>query len=149
MNPISWMFVSLKMWITVSVTAEQQNRPDSNMLTWTYLWYLSAVIWLQLSERVCFEGGFTFNRYIQAPSTRAKKQSFFFCLPRHCFKNICVQTDPLKTTENTVVHIPAYRCHLTFREEDTEHARKAFALYFSCPKSFLLSVAAEEQNILP
>ena len=28
-------------------------------------------------------------------------------LPRHCFKNICVHTDPLKiTTENAVVHIP-------------------------------------------
>ena len=62
-----------------------------------------------------------------------KKQSFFFLrLPRHRFKNICVHTDPLKTTENAVVHIPAYRWRLTFtknEEEDTEHAQKAFALY--------------------
>ena len=51
-------------------------------------------------------------------------------LPRHRFKNICVHTDPLTTTENAVVYIPACRWHLTFpknREEDTDHAQKACA----------------------
>ena len=31
---------------------------------------------------------------------------FFLRLPWHHFKNICVHTDPLKTTQNAVVHIP-------------------------------------------
>ena len=39
---------------------------------------------------------------------------FFLNLPWHRFKNIWVHTDPLKMTENAVVHIPAYRWHLKF-----------------------------------
>ena len=31
---------------------------------------------------------------------------FFLRLPLHRFKNICIHMDPLKTTENAVVHIP-------------------------------------------
>ena len=49
---------------------------------------------------------------------------FLLRFPRHHFKNICVHMDPLKTTENAVVHIPAYRWRLTFiknGEEETEH----------------------------
>ena len=36
----------------------------------------------------------------------------------HHFKNICVHMDPLKTTENTVVHIPALKIHQKWRRRD-------------------------------
>ena len=40
------------------------------------------------------------------PCPHIRKQSLFPRLPQPRFKDICVHTDPLKTTENAVVHIP-------------------------------------------
>ena len=51
--------------------------------------------------------------------------SFFFVrLLRHCFKNICVPVDPVKTTQHTVVHIPAYRCKQTVEGETEQNKKK-------------------------
>ena len=42
---------------------------------------------------------------------------FFLRLPRHRFKNNCVHIDPLKTTENAVVHIPGLKVALDIHQK--------------------------------
>lgn len=63
---------------------------------WASIMTLQPINWV-----LCF--------HVKGTSRRAKTTFFFLHLPRHRFKNICVHTDPLKMTENAVVHIPGAR----------------------------------------
>ena len=70
-------------------------------------------IFLKLNFSTISKGWFFFPssnsiRLLKQLSTWAKTVLFSFpsFLPRYHFKNICVHTDPLKMTENAVVHIP-------------------------------------------
>ena len=54
---------------------------------------------------------------------------FFLHLRLHRFKNICVHTDPLKTTQNAVVHIPGLEVALTIHQGDGACALSLNAVY--------------------
>ena len=55
---------------------------------------------------------------IDSPSPDGRNNLFFLHLPQHRFKNICVHTDPLKTTENDRKHCSSYSIHQKRRRRD-------------------------------
>ena len=53
----------------------------------------------------------------KALSTRTKMIIFFSVFPWYRFKNICVHTDSLKTTQKAVVHIPGLLAELEIHQK--------------------------------